>query len=77
MDKINNDFLNNQYLYTTAEGRKVYQFSATINGVNIKRIVIDFHYLQNHSDYMTEALIYQLAQYLDHGYYKPDKFKDD
>lgn len=46
---------------TTDEGRRVYEFRATINKREIREIHIDPHYEQEHGSYMTDEIIYNFA----------------
>jgi len=48
-------------LYITNEGRRVYEFYATINQRKIKEIHIDPHYEEKHGNYMTDEMIYNFA----------------
>lgn len=48
-------------LYTTAEGRRVYEFHAKINQRLITEIHIDPHYEEEHGSYMTDEMIYNFA----------------
>ncbi|CAI2197271.1 19247_t:CDS:2 [Funneliformis geosporum] len=51
-------------LYTTAEGRRVYPFRQNINGRQLSELHIDPHYEEEHSEYMTDEMIYKLAKQL-------------
>ena len=48
-------------LYTTSEGRRVYEFRAKINKRQIIEIHIDPHYEEEHGSYMTDQIIYNFA----------------
>jgi hypothetical protein len=48
-------------LYTTKEGRRVYEFLAVINQRKIVELHIDPHYEEEHSSYMTDEIIYNFA----------------
>ena len=48
-------------LYTTNEGRRVYEFNAVINKRKIVEIHIDPHYEKKHGSYMTDEIIYNFA----------------
>jgi len=48
-------------LYTTDEGRRVYEFRAVINKRKIVEIHIDPHYEEEHGDYMTDEIVYNFA----------------
>lgn len=48
-------------LYTTKEGRRVYEFRAIINGRKIEEVHIDPHYEEAHKNYMTDETIYNFA----------------
>jgi len=48
-------------LYTTDEGRRVYEFHAIINKRKITEIHIDPHYEEEHDSYMTDEMIYNFA----------------
>ena len=48
-------------LYTTDEGRRVYEFRAVINKREIVEIHIDPHYEEGHGSYMTDEIIYNFA----------------
>ena len=48
-------------LYTTDEGRRVYEFCTIINKRKIIEIHIDPHYEEEHGSYMTDEIIYNFA----------------
>jgi len=48
-------------LYTTDEGRRVYEFHAIVNKRKIVEIHIDPHYEEEHGDYMNDEIIYNFA----------------
>jgi hypothetical protein len=48
-------------LYTTDEDRRVYEFRVIINKRKITEIHIDPHYEEEHGEYMTDEIIYNLA----------------
>ena len=54
-------------LYTTDEGRRVYEFQAVINKRKIVEIHIDPHYEEGHGSYMTDEIIYNFAFELERG----------
>ena len=49
------------FLYTTDEGRRVYEFHAIINQRKMVEIHIDPHYEEEHGSYMTDEVIYNFA----------------
>jgi len=53
-----------QLLYTTTEGRRVYSFHENINGRQLNELHIDPHYEEEHGNYMTDEMIYELTQQL-------------
>jgi hypothetical protein len=46
---------------TTPKGRRVYPLQLTVNGRNLKAIIIDPHYEVEHGSYMTDEIIYNFA----------------
>ena len=44
----------------------------TVNGLKIKRVIIDDHYSEKHSDHMTDSLILKLVTQLDGRKELPD-----
>ena len=51
-------------LYTTDEGRRVYELQGVINQRKIDKLVIDPHYEEEHGSYMNDEKIYILVQEL-------------
>jgi hypothetical protein len=51
-------------LDTTKEGRRVYEFEAIINNRQLNLLIIDPHYEIEHKSYMSDEMIYLLAQEL-------------
>jgi hypothetical protein len=51
-------------LDTTKEGRRVYEFAVIINNRQLNLLIIDPHYEEEHSSYMSDEMIYLLVQEL-------------
>ena len=51
-------------LDTTDEGRRVYEFRATIKGRKMEEVHIDPHYEEEHGSYMNDEKIYILVHEL-------------
>lgn len=52
--------------------RGSYSVSITVNGQNIKKVVIDNHFKLKHSSTMSEKLILELVGLLDGGDFSPE-----
>jgi hypothetical protein len=51
-------------------GRKEYKIDLTINDLRIKKLVIDDHYREKHSD-ISDDVIIELVKKLDQGSFRP------
>lgn len=57
--------------------RPEYPLAITINGRKLKRVVIDQHYRENHSDSMSDEIILGLVQTLDGKKFPPERIQGD
>ncbi len=57
--------------------RPEYQLAITINGRELKRVVIDQHYRKSHGDSMNDEIILDLVKTLDGKKFPPERVQGD
>lgn len=60
------------YMSSYSDERTEYSIDLTINGIRINTVIISQHYLESHSDSITDAIILKLVEMLDGESFRPD-----